>query len=41
MPVTQPPPPADRPASGPSRTLLPYGEVFLACAMLLIVVLTS
>jgi len=41
MHVIQPPPPADKPASGPSRTLLPYGEVFLAFALLLIVVLTA
>lgn len=41
MPLTPTPPPAHRPASVLSRTLLPYGEVFVAVALLLIVLITS
>lgn len=41
MQAIQTPPRADRPRSGPFGTLLPYGEVFVAAAILLTVVLTS
>lgn len=41
MQMIQPPPRTHRPSSGLYRTLLPYGELFIAAALLLIVLITG